>query len=151
MTDTILAGLVKPLEWRKTGDVWWRASSEIALYLLTEYRGKQSGSFKLECNEFVLSQYHDTLEAAQAAANADHAARILASIDINKLRALVDASLPTAEHLAYVLWKHDAERAAPNVAKQRTRAAFADQLPATRQHWMGFASAALAALQEPRQ
>ena len=52
------------------------------------------------------------------------------------------------EYLAFRLWRHEAERAAPNVAKQRTLQTFADQSPETVQIWMGFASAAIHALKK---
>ena len=52
------------------------------------------------------------------------------------------------EYLAFRLWRHEAERAAPNVAKQRTLQTFADQSPETVQIWMGFASAAIRALKK---
>jgi hypothetical protein len=48
-----------------------------------------------------------------------------------------------AEYLAFLLWKHEAERAAPNVAKNRTMQSFVDQSPETVQIWMGFANVAL--------
>jgi hypothetical protein len=51
------------------------------------------------------------------------------------------------ERVAVALWRNDAERAAPNVAKGRTLEAFAEQSEDTRLAWIGAAKAAIAALQ----
>jgi hypothetical protein len=92
MTDTpdILAGLVRPLEWgepviaKSFRNKTWLADAD---YHLSK---EIDGTFTLWCGTYAKPVSHPTLEAAQAAANADHAARVLASIDADKLRALVD-------------------------------------------------------------
>jgi hypothetical protein len=72
--------------------------------------------------------------------------------------ALIDKTLSAAlrqpasdpgdvERVAVALWRNDAERAAPNVAKGRTLEAFAEQSEDTRLAWIGAAKAAIAALQ----
>jgi hypothetical protein len=59
---------------------------------------------------------------------------------------VVRAALPDPEYLAFLFWKHEADRAAPLVAKNRTLQSFADQSPETIQIWMGFANVAIAAI-----
>lgn len=51
------------------------------------------------------------------------------------------------ERVAVRLWRADAERAAPNVARSRNAEAFKNESTVTREKWIGLASAALAALQ----
>lgn len=51
------------------------------------------------------------------------------------------------ERVAVRLWRADAERAAPNVARSRDAEAFKNESTVTREKWIGLASAALAALQ----
>jgi hypothetical protein len=63
----------------------------------------------------------------------------------------VDASpaadpVADAARVACAIWRHEAERAAPNVARMRTMAAFREELPATQERFMGLARAALAGL-----
>lgn len=50
------------------------------------------------------------------------------------------------ERVAFALWKAEAERAAPNVAKNRTPEAFADESAETREKWHLMARAAIAAI-----
>lgn len=50
------------------------------------------------------------------------------------------------ERVAFALWKAEAERAAPNVAKNRTPEAFADESAETREKWHLMARAAIAAM-----
>lgn len=52
------------------------------------------------------------------------------------------------ERAAYALWLADAVRAAPNVAKMRTRKAFAEAGDEARKPWLIFARAAIAAYEE---
>jgi hypothetical protein len=49
----------------------------------------------------------------------------------------------TVENLAFVLWKAEADRAAPNVGKTRTPEGFAEQTADTRERWLFLARAAL--------
>lgn len=49
------------------------------------------------------------------------------------------------ERVAFALWKGEADRAAPNVAKNRTLEAFADESADTRNKWHLMARAAIAA------
>lgn len=49
------------------------------------------------------------------------------------------------EAVAVRLWRAEAERAAPNVAAMRTAKAFSDESLATRDKWLGLATAALTA------
>ena len=50
------------------------------------------------------------------------------------------------EKLAFIMWKNDAERAAPNVAKRRTESAFQEQNNDAMARWLIFADAIIAAL-----
>jgi hypothetical protein len=97
MTDTdILAGLVRPLVWKpstinfRPGECFHAdANTRLAPYAVH----KKHDGWWLNSDQ----QTHPTLEAAQAAANADHAARVLASLDTDKLRALVAAAILDAQ------------------------------------------------------
>lgn len=55
-----------------------------------------------------------------------------------------DAAL--VEHVAFSLWKAEAERAAPNVARNRTPEMFLGELESTRAKWLSLADAALRAI-----
>jgi dihydrofolate reductase (trimethoprim resistance protein) len=55
------------------------------------------------------------------------------------------------EAVAVALWKREAERAAPNVAKGRNAVTFHDQLECEKGKWLGLADAALAALPPVKQ
>ena len=46
------------------------------------------------------------------------------------------------ESVAAAMWKREADRAAPNVGKNRTVEGFADEDPKTRDKWLGLADAA---------
>lgn len=59
------------------------------------------------------------------------------------LPAITDAQI---ERVAFVLWKAEADRAAPNVGKNRTAERFADELPETREKWLYLAAAIRVAL-----
>jgi len=87
MTDTILAGLVKPLVWSDyetdEGIKGKRCSTGIGMCLCLT-----SGWFLVGQSGWKKAP---NIEAAQAAAQANYAARVLASIDADKLRALVEA------------------------------------------------------------
>ena len=50
------------------------------------------------------------------------------------------------EAMAFALWKADADRAAPNVGKDRTLEGFRDLLEKEQQKWIGLATAAYQAL-----
>lgn len=51
------------------------------------------------------------------------------------------------EAVARAMWRAEAEKAAPNVARMRTAEEFSTMAPATRSHWLYLAQAAIAALQ----
>lgn len=53
------------------------------------------------------------------------------------------------ERIAHAMWHQQALRAAPNVAKGRTQQAFSEAEPKMRDEWLGYADAALAAMDEP--
>jgi hypothetical protein len=71
---------VKPLEWREEGKSWYRAPSVLGAYSITEYRGMQTGGFKLEYGG-GLTSYFNTIDKAKDAAFADYQERILSAID----------------------------------------------------------------------
>jgi len=50
------------------------------------------------------------------------------------------------EGLAFTLWKNDAARVAPNVARNRNPDAFLAEADATRNHWLHHADAVIATL-----
>jgi hypothetical protein len=135
MTDTpdILAGLVRPLIWRdaKVSDRWPRkaAHSPFGDYEALQWSdGSFGGSIPADDPDNPNVEFTaETLEAAQAAAQADHAARVLAEIDVDKLRALVDALWIALAVMEAVDGENDCSRGTDAV------------------------EAALAALQEPRQ
>jgi hypothetical protein len=88
MTDTpdILAGLVKPLVWTEVSQGLYQSD---VFMIDTKCRGK-NGSVVLFYQPHLWE--YPTLEAAQAAANAAHADRVIASIYTDKLRALVETA-----------------------------------------------------------
>jgi hypothetical protein len=47
------------------------------------------------------------------------------------------------------MWRHEAERAAPNVARMRTIDAFREELPATQDRFIGLARAAILTIPGP--
>lgn len=51
------------------------------------------------------------------------------------------------ERVAAALWRHEAERAAPNVARNRTDEAFAQEAEQVRDRWLGLAAAAIAEIE----
>jgi hypothetical protein len=91
MTDTpdILRGIVKPLAWHGLG-TQHIAYTCVGDYHITGFGGEWYWSYD-EDEPNLRGDRALSLEAAQAAANADHAARVLASIDADKLRAVVEA------------------------------------------------------------
>lgn len=52
------------------------------------------------------------------------------------------------DRVACAMWKADADRAAPNVGRNRTPEMFANELDDTRAKWLGLADAALRAITE---
>ena len=58
------------------------------------------------------------------------------------------AAMPDREMIAFVLWKAEADRAAPNVGRTRTLAGFADESEYTRTKWLSLADAIRAAMDE---
>jgi hypothetical protein len=50
------------------------------------------------------------------------------------------------ERVAFAMWRAEAARGAPNVAKNRTPETFADEHYETREKWLGLARAALSAM-----
>lgn len=60
----------------------------------------------------------------------------------NAIRAL-PAVQHDAEHVAFSMWKAEADRAAPNVGKNRTLDGFMVAAEAEREKWLGLADAAI--------
>lgn len=52
------------------------------------------------------------------------------------------------ERIAHAMWRQQAERAAPSIARWRTPEAFRDADPQLRNEWLGYADAALAVITE---
>jgi hypothetical protein len=112
-----LAGIVKPLEWdQRHGQHSWFADADTGIYRVVAPNGgsywmwyrysnwPQSGVI-LGCDGLTFQSAFPTREAAQAAAQADYAARILAAIDTDRIAALVEAAtkarMVLAEHEPY--------------------------------------------------
>jgi len=130
MTDNdILAGLVKPLVWSDyetdEGTKGKRCSTGIGMCLCLP-----SGWFLVGQSGWKKAP---NIEAAQAAAGADHAARVLASLHTDKLRALVEALTDGRDMLAGCTFQ-----------TMRINSQYID-----RDETIANADAALAALQEP--
>ena len=95
MTDHPLAGLVMPLEWKHETAVDDLGFGEndgaagIGGYYTIEYQ--DGGHFCLWRPEAITGRRYPTLAEAQAAAQADYTARILAALDVEKIEALVGA------------------------------------------------------------
>ena len=53
---------------------------------------------------------------------------------------------PDREHVAFALWKAEADRAAPNVGKHRTPRGFAEASDQDRTRWLMLADAAIHAM-----
>ena len=83
-----------------------------------------------------------TLYADEQKARADRAEAAL-SIANATLAAQIEVD---AEYIAFVLWKAEADRAAPNVGRNRTPEMFAEELETTRQKWFILSSAAIKAI-----
>lgn len=74
--------------------------------------------------------------AVRALIPTDHAA----ALEAVKAQATV-----SREYMAFVLWKAEADRAAPNVGRNRTPEQFAAELDGTRARWLSLADAAIRA------
>jgi len=98
MSDLDLSRLVKPLVWKECGSEWLRAVSILGQYNVMW--GIEPGIVHLDHAQ-KLTQ-HDTIAAAQAAANADYAARVMAAIDTDALK-IAEARLQVAEQLLKAL------------------------------------------------
>ena len=96
MSDLDLSRLVKPLEWVVFDDRLAKAQAWLqANYLIQRW---SDGRYEL-CASYPgygssvdgADRFHHTMEAAQAAANADYAARVMAAIDTALIAELVGA------------------------------------------------------------
>ncbi len=70
---------VKGLEWSHSPQYdWWRADPPLTgnCYIVREYEGAWAMGHRMD-----QTSHHPTIEAAKAAAEADHAARIAAQLD----------------------------------------------------------------------
>jgi hypothetical protein len=90
MSDLDLSRLVKPLEWTRFGSEWLCAESTLGRFEIMW--GFHNGQVSLDVpKERRHHSWHPDIEAAQAAANADYAARVLAPIDTALIEELVEA------------------------------------------------------------
>ena len=93
MTD--LSKLVRPLVWERH-PMGWVAGAMLGPAYIIDIRMKDRMMFVKGINP---SPQFDTLDAAKAAAQADYTARILAAIDTDEVKALVEAA---NEHIAFM-------------------------------------------------
>jgi hypothetical protein len=86
MTD--LSKIVKPLEWDGNGKgnypVWWAMALDFRAKI-DKGASSMYGDYPLFINGFWDKTKHKTIESAKAAAQAEHARRSLANIDIDAL------------------------------------------------------------------
>jgi hypothetical protein len=93
MIDTdILAGLVKPLVWTRKSDWHYVADNPFGECWVKHYITMNGLWTLYGPGHYGPGNNYPTLEAAQAAANADHAARVITVLDTDKLMALVAAA-----------------------------------------------------------
>jgi len=134
MTDTIIAGLVKPLEWKDYSAphrAIYSATPPCGIYRITQ-RHFPEMHYTVE-TPTGMSISESTLKDAQDAAQAYHAARVLASLHTDKLRALVEALTDARDMLTGCTFQ-----------TMRINGRYID-----RDETVANADAALAALQEP--
>jgi hypothetical protein len=96
MTDTTLAERLARcvrLRWEERARDLWTVSDDLGLHYAITNHISMDHPFKLEGRGglFFKTSYHDTLEAAKAAAQADYTARILAALDMDALAREVEA------------------------------------------------------------
>ena len=122
---------VKPLVWHEGDepDEWKSGPYDV---------WREFGRYQLYHWSVVVGEPHKTASAAKAAAQADHEARILPALE--------PAVQPDLEHVAFSMWKAEADQAAPNVGKHRTPQGFAEASNQDRTRWLTLADAAIAAL-----
>jgi hypothetical protein len=102
MTDTpdILTGLVRPLVWRERSRGIW-ISGDYSVWHEWLGSGMYFAGVKPKgSREARIGDGFKSLEAAQAAANADHVAKAAQIVDADKLRALVGAALDARADIA---------------------------------------------------
>lgn len=80
----------------------------------------------------AVARFHAALEAAYRSGHLIH----------------IPDEAAAVERVAWRMWKAEADRAAPNVGRNRTLDAFRNASPDERERWLGLATAALAALKE---
>ena len=85
-----LTRLIKPLEWDDSLKGRWIGAPQVKFANYARWIFQVDGQFHYVNNDKVLAKY-PTLAAAQAAANADNAARVLAAIETNAIAELVEA------------------------------------------------------------
>lgn len=66
--------------------------------------------------------------------------------DAEEVVRALPAVQPDREHVAFTMWKAEADRAAPNVGKNRTPEGFAEAAEQERTKWLMLADAAIFAL-----
>ena len=129
-----LTRLVKPLVWQQERDDLYAEPEGFSLsYLLMDPSSADdtNGWYVLEQTTSTVIEADGSPEAAQAAANADHAARVLAALDTEAIAALVEALRAIAETSNYTRasWMQDTARAAlaRNQCQPFTRVSLADR------------------------
>jgi hypothetical protein len=71
-----------------------------------------------------------------------------AGADIAHAIRALPAVQPDREHIAFSMWKAEADRAAPNVGKNRTPEGFASAAEQERDRWLMLADAAIEAIRK---
>ena len=102
-----LAGLVKPLIWQETRDGNYRKGecfhtrSPVNFAPIAAHKGHKGWWLNVDCKTYP------TLETAQAAAQADYTASILAALDVDKITALVGAAYIQGAMDVHQNWQPD--------------------------------------------
>jgi len=99
-----LTRLVKPLVFEQCAAGLWSSGLDLG----GEYRIKLTGGRGFQVSRGMLAipdntHWFQDLAAAQAAANADRAARVLAALDTEAIAALVEAFKRQSDNMAFVL------------------------------------------------
>lgn len=94
----ILAGMVKPLVWDESLRGRWIGTPSVKLGDLAFWVFQRSDGYIRHVSGHGTSVY-PTLAAAQAAAEADYRSRIAAALEVDKIVALVEASVSALDDL----------------------------------------------------
>ena len=127
----------------KTGSTW-DVDAAIAAWNRRALPAAQPDPREAALRDIARQKKTDEMDTEYDVEYADFEGGYNAIIDV--ARVALRAVQPDREHIAFSMWKAEADRAAPNVGKHRTHAGFTVAADAEREKWLGLADAAIAAL-----